>query len=741
MRLRYTCLSLALLFSIFSFGQRFDRLDATVSERGQAWALPFTGGLNAPQFSNVDLNNDGIEDLFVFDRAGNVNLTFLSDGEQYTFAPEYAINFPELNNWALLRDYNGDGVMDIFAASSVVGVDGVEAYQGFYEDGKITFTPYSFPADQSFNIAYFPLSTGGRTQVYVSRVDLPSVDDIDCDGDLDIITFNIAGGYAEFFQNQSMEKGYGTDSLVFELQTDCWGGFYESGLSPEIELSPAEGLCSENFNTIEPRHAGSSLLTLDLDGDNDKDLLISDISFDNVGALFNGADCDRAWMNEQEVYFPHYDTPAEVALFSASFYADVDHDGIKDLVVAPNDLNNANGREIVWFYKNTGSNDMPQFNLRQKNYLIDNMIELGSGANPTFVDYNADGLLDIVVGNIGFALPFGERDARLALFENIGTQSEPAFELIDQDYLEFSQFNGQAWNYDPAFGDMDGDGDLDLVVGSEFGTTFYAENIAGVGLPLKFGNITPNWQSLNPGQATTPFIMDVNEDGLNDIFFGERNGNINYFQNIGTATAPMFNSDPNASVNEAIVGRIDTRQFGYVTGYAAPTIVDVEGDLKLITGTENGRIEQYAMTANNLDSEFILESEDFGRIREGIHTRLAIADINSDGFYDALVGNIRGGLSLYTTDLPSGQMVNTNEIGQTKIKIFPNPAKNWLSIHIEQANDFERVQLLDINGRVLQTQLINSTSQQVRLTQLPSGLYFVQLLGEAGTITRKIVVE
>jgi len=74
---------------------------------------PWAGGLNNPQFSDIDLNGDGILDLFVFDRSGNRIITFLNGGTpniiDYKHAPEYQTKFPEIRGWALLVDYNGDG--------------------------------------------------------------------------------------------------------------------------------------------------------------------------------------------------------------------------------------------------------------------------------------------------------------------------------------------------------------------------------------------------------------------------------------------------------------------------------------------------------------------------------------------------------------------------------------------------------------------------------------------------------
>ena len=77
---------------------------------------PLVGGFNCPEFSEVDLNNDGKLDLFVFDRIGYACVTYLNVNNKYVFSPEYLDNFPKLNDWALLRDFDGDGIA-IFSPS------------------------------------------------------------------------------------------------------------------------------------------------------------------------------------------------------------------------------------------------------------------------------------------------------------------------------------------------------------------------------------------------------------------------------------------------------------------------------------------------------------------------------------------------------------------------------------------------------------------------------------------------
>src|SRR4051812_10579691 len=76
----------------------------------QAWV----GGLNAPLYSKIDLNLDGTEDLYIFDRMNNKSFTYLAEttgsSSRWKYAPEYEALFPQnLELWVLLRDYDGDG--------------------------------------------------------------------------------------------------------------------------------------------------------------------------------------------------------------------------------------------------------------------------------------------------------------------------------------------------------------------------------------------------------------------------------------------------------------------------------------------------------------------------------------------------------------------------------------------------------------------------------------------------------
>jgi len=85
-----------------AIAQGINRLDVRVSEGEEAFTFPFVGGLLAPQFSNIDFNFDGLDDLLVFDRAGGVIMPFILqvDGS-YSYAPQYISAFPPANSWMM----------------------------------------------------------------------------------------------------------------------------------------------------------------------------------------------------------------------------------------------------------------------------------------------------------------------------------------------------------------------------------------------------------------------------------------------------------------------------------------------------------------------------------------------------------------------------------------------------------------------------------------------------------------
>ena len=729
-------------FSILN-SQSLTQIHPPIFMDGKELAFGTVGGLSAPQYSEVDLNNDGIQDLYIYDKIGEVGLTFLNGGTaneiDYTYAPEYLTNFPALNEWVLLRDYNRDGIQDIFAYSSIPGVPGIEVHTGYYDaQGRIAFRAFKF-TQGLHNIIYYPGNVA-LNNLFVSNIDYPAVDDIDGDGDLDIVTFNLAGGIVELYANQSVERGYGLDSLQFILADDCWGGFFESGISLAIDLGATPDDCAGRFRSNENSesrngglHAGSTVLTLDMDNDGDKEVMLGDISFTNLTLLTNGGTVEKAHMTAQEVVFPSNTVSVNIPLFPAAFHLDINNDGLKDIVAAPNLGNDIGETELVgWYYANTNTNENPVFEYRTNTLLVGEMVDLGTGSNPVFVDVNADGLQDLVVGNKSFFVPGGDKNARIYLFINVGNAANPSFALADDNYLGMNDFSNSSWRFSPTFGDLDSDGDLDVLIGEEFGELFFAENTAGAGQPFEFGPIRFGYQEIDIGQVSKPQIIDMNKDGLQDLVVGERNGNVNYFENIGTPTEAKFDLNP---TNRSL-GAIDVREEGYVTGYSSPIILQIGDEQQLFSGSQTGDIRRYVNLDDNLFGLFLETESNYGQLQLGGESQPSFADINNDGFYEMVVGNIRGGLQFFETDLRIGTTTSTSTTTlESNIELFPNPTRDQLSLSLPPTLSITRIEIFNSIGQLMQS----TTSTTFSVSELKAGVYLITVETDQGVFSERFI--
>ena len=176
---------------------------------------PLTGGLNAPQISNVDFNNDGVDDILIYDRIGSVIVPLLNEGGEYKFEPRFAVNFPDVDNFLLMKDFNNDGIEDIFSYSVEPGVSGVSAFIGKYTNGIIDFDLVQSQNSTLPDVINFQLSNGSFANIAVLGTDIPSIEDIDGDGDMDMVTFNFLGGQVEYYQNMVVERN---EDFCFEVK-------------------------------------------------------------------------------------------------------------------------------------------------------------------------------------------------------------------------------------------------------------------------------------------------------------------------------------------------------------------------------------------------------------------------------------------------------------------------------------------------------------------------------------------
>ena len=683
---------------------------------------PFVGGLNSPQISNADFNNDGIMDVMVFDRIGGALIPLISDGEEYIFDPSFVENFPVIENFLLMKDYNNDGIEDIFAYSVDPFASGISVFKGKYVNDRLEFDLVTSKHSDSLALP-FQLASGSFSNIAVLNTDIPSIEDIDGDGDLDIVTFNFLGGSVEYYQNLVLERGESLDNFFFVKAEDCYGGIFESGFSQEIALPEFEGDCASGLQegSVSTRHAGSTCLSIDYDADGDFELLLGDLQFNNITLLENGGDEMDAFFNMQILEYPDVGgEPVDIPIFPGAFYADIDGDEIRDFIAAPNNINNAFDVNNVWFYKNNGADDLPSLDLVKKDLFVENMLDLGTGTSPTFADVNGDDLLDMVIGTETTFVPGGDRDGRLYLFLNVGSKTNPNFELVDDNWLDFQRFNNDAFQFSPTFADLDQDGDLDLYVGERNGNIYHAENIAGPNAPMEFGFVIPNYLDLDVGQISSPIFYDYDKDGLLDLIVGTRNGNVVYYRNIGTASTPHFDYELSASTNNDFFGQIDTRIPGVITSHSKLDLISIDGKDFLVIGTIYGDLRLYEIGADP-NAEFALVDTTLGFIRVGSQVDPAFADIDDDGLLEVLVGNKRGGLSSFSTDISALPVSTSPIISAADIQLRSNLVRDVIST--------DRDMLVSMHVFNTVGQLVHSGQNvsQLNVSNLLPGIYFVKL--------------
>lgn len=700
---------------------QFIRTDSvTVIQQSDTLLNPWAGGLNFCQYSPIDLDLDGTDDLFVLDRSGNRISTYLNEGTpgqvDYHSAPEYVELFPFIEGWAILRDYNCDGMMDIFTygAGPFGGIDLYKNVSTIPNGLQFQLVQHLIEANTT------PNSTNIYDDIKITVVDIPAIRDIDNDNDLDILVFDVGGTTVEWYRNLSQETFGVCDSLTYRLEERCWGFFEEHTLNSTITLnttcSPVP-LAPNNGD----RHAGSCLECINTDGDNDQDLIVGDLTNARIVYLGNGGTPTNANMTAYDASFPSYDSALYMNLFVCAFHLDVNNDGKKDVVMSPNVTQTVENFNSNWMYLNIGDNDSVVLQYQQQNFMQDGMIEVGEGAVPRWFDYDSDGDLDLFIGNYGYYQPSGIYPSKIALYKNTGNTNNSEYTFITDDFANLYANSYNIISPVPTFADLDGDGDKDMIVGDVVGKLHYFRKDPG---PAdNFVLAQANYQAIDVGSNAAPQLIDVDRDGKVDLLIGEQSGNLNYFRNTGTSAAPVFTLVSNT------FGGVDVRAPMSISGFSIPFLWDNNGVYSLIVGSERGYIYRYDNIDGNLAGSFTLTDSTYITTQEGLRVSPWMGYLNSDTLIDLIVGNYAGGVVLFKGDI----MSDIQSISQTVspvLSVYPNPANTsfYISGWNEATNFPVELNIVGVSGQHIRSEKLYSGQQAVSTADLSAGCYF-------GTIT------
>ena len=196
----------------------------------------------------------------------------------------------------------------------------------------------------------------------------------------------------------------------------------------------------------------------------------------------------------------------------------------------------------------------------------------------------------------------GNGNGAVAYFRNTGTESSPDFSRLTGASNPFNDVTLGSWNT-LTLADLDDDGDLDLATGTDDGAVRYYENTGTSARPdftLRSGESSP-LDGIDAGSDSTPEFADMDDDGDFDLVVGNREGNILYFENTGAANSPAFTQR---------TGFDNPFQGAWAGYFIAADFADLNGDgvTDLVTGSQAGIITWFKNTGTNADPVFSPQS-------------------------------------------------------------------------------------------------------------------------------------
>ncbi len=207
------------------------------------------------------------------------------------------------------------------------------------------------------------------------------------------------------------------------------------------------------------------------------------------------------------------------------------------------------------------------------------------------------------------------------LYKNHGTRHLSLFSWDKELFDTAANFDGGYFTQ-PSLGDMDGDGDLDLVV-VRWGEMYYFENIGTRFTPIfdfvSIGNIR---------NSLSPFLVDLNNDGYADLVHGRVEGTLDYWENRATGNIGEFNRNP------LVFTGIDVGDSAHPDGGD----LDGDGDWDIVVGSASGTLHHLPNLGTSTNPLFTINDLTlFAGINANDNLDPSITVLETDELYDLVL--------------------------------------------------------------------------------------------------------
>ena len=459
-------------------------------------------------------------------------------------------------------------------------------------------------------------------------------------------------------------------------------------------------LVAQNFSlvsgtTFTGTTDGSAHL-VDIDGDGDLDFFNTG---DKGGSGFQGI--AELYTNDGAGNFTLVaGTPFPGIESASAAFADLDGDGDQDLILTGSI---SDGR-IANMYTNDGAGN---FTLVTGTPFLD--VSVG---DVVIADLDSDTDLDVIISGYNTAAT-----ARISVvYKNDGAgnftifTSNPAFSPANEGDVDVA--------------DVDGDGDVDLLITGDDGpgelTKLFINDGTGV-----FTEDTTASALFNDMRDSDADFADIDGDGDQDLLingrFGSSDREAYLYTNNGSGVFTLVAGTPFFGGNAGTVDFFDA---------------DNDGDQDvLISGYENSSPNRNTRLYSNNGSGVF--TEETSEAITGINNAdIAIGDVDGNGTKDIIIVG-------YSTTRITEMYKNSGavlKLENTQIEkgldIYPNPTIGKLFIS-SQASKVVKAKLFDITGRIVQN--IKATTSMLDITNLPKGIYMLKLSFKDTSIVKKVI--